>query len=54
MRLEEDGVQSTGGETGWISHGKGCFYSREKEKEIGAHAGFDFLCEVGGQRRLDF
>lgn len=39
---------------GFHKEGVGCFYSRKKEKGIGAHAGFGFLVKVRDQRRLDF
>lgn len=53
-RLEEDGVQSACGETGWLSHGRGASILERRRKGIGAHAGFGFLGKVRDQRRLDF
>lgn len=43
-RVEDDGVQSTGGKTGRLSDGNG----------VGAHAGCGVLCEVRDQGGLGF
>lgn len=42
--MEDDGVQSTGGETGRLSDGNG----------VGAHADRGVLCEVRDQGELGF